>query len=223
MVTPPPSTSTRREAALGERGADRGRGDPAVGGRQRDHLDARRAAARSQAWITSRRAPSAAQHPGVVGQPAARVDHHARRARAVRPAARSAAGRRRARCARRPRRRRPAPGSGAGGGGPSGPETSAASPESGGDAAVERLADLGEEVGRVAAVARPAARRAPRRRAPRPTSAARGRAGRPARQGEQRRPDLVGHLGALHRSTPPSGPRSRPCAFEMTLASGGRP
>ena len=206
MVTPPPSTSTRAQPALGERGADRARGDPAVGGGQR--APPRRPRARAVAGL-DHEPPRAVggEHPGVVGQPAARVDHHPRRARARRPAARSAAGRRRARCARRPPPRRRARGSGAGGAARRARRSSAASPLTRGDAAVERLADLGEEVGRTAAVGG-------ERRVERPGGA---RLGRPVRRAARR----AGPRGAR---AAPTRPRPSPRrAASSTRPSASRP
>ena len=203
MVTPPPSISTRRRprAASASRIADGSIQPSAAGSRTTSTPSGR---ARSQACTTSRRAPSSASTRASSRQPAARVDHHPRRARALdqphrepRVVAERGAHADQHRVGERPAavqvlealgpgdRRRVAGGRG--------------------DAAVERLADLGEEVGRAAAVGG-------ERRVERPggagglgSSAGAGRRAGPSASASSAGPDLVGHLGALHVVPP------RPC------------
>ena len=140
-----------REAALGEGGADGGGGDPAVGGGELDHLDARRGAGAAQDWTTRRRTPSGRSTRASSGRrPRGSITTRAGLGPSTRRTVRrgsspsavrtptttaSASARQRWRWRR-----------------PSGPETAVASPRERGDAAVERLADLREEVGRAAAV-----------------------------------------------------------------------
>ena len=199
MVTPPPSTRTRgrpRSARASRMAA--GAIQPSGAGSSTTSTPAGRG--RPQDWTTRRRDAVGAQDLGVVGQAAARVDHHPRRARALdqahgqaRVVAERGADAHHHRVGQRAAAVKMAQPVGAGDGGGVAAQR--------GDAAVERLADLCEEVGLAMPVRR-------QRRVERPGGPCLGgpvgaRAGAPARpERKQRGPDLVRHLGALHFGSP---------------------
>ena len=166
MVTPPPSIEhpQRGRARRARRGSRAGSIQPSAAGRRTTSTPARarrgrrpgpRAGARRRRRARGRRraggrAGRSPRGPGS-GPATRRTVRRGSSPRAVRTPTSTASASARQRC----RWQRP-----------SGPEIAVASPRGRGDAAVERLADLGEEIGRAARRRRRAARRATRRRAP---------------------------------------------------------